>query len=199
MKRAGLLAALGLTACAAYSQHWLLLEADGTLPKAWTRPLKTTAAGVEGQKQGIVAGLWEQGHLEAGIDSCRRMGDTLVCGTHVGPVYRWARLSPSGVDEAILSEVRFRERYFDGRPIDPRRMARLYEDLLDRCENAGFPFAAVTLDSLMADSGTLRAALRLDKGRFGQGERTVLASQHRDPARRCLQRSADRGNGTANP
>lgn len=179
MKRTMIIAICGGMACSLPAQTWLRVHADGTLPDAWSRPMKVSATSVEARKQAVVAGLWQQGHLEAAIDSCQRAGDSLICALHLGPVYRWARLSPGGVDEAIISEVHFRERYFDHRPIDPRRMARLYEDLLDRCENAGFPFAALTLDSLRSDSNTLHATLRLDKGRFVRIDSVVVRGSAR--------------------
>ena len=167
MIRGLLLAALALLSCPAFAQDRLVLKADGELPKGLRDPIKlSSASALEEQKRSVMASLLKEGYLEASVDSCTRDSSTATCALHLGPLYRWARLSASGVDQAIASEANFRERYFTGRPIDPRQVARLYEALLDRCENNGFPFAVISLDSIRQDSDGMRATVMLDKGRF---------------------------------
>lgn len=177
MRSACLLVLFGLlTPSRSHAQHWIALVPDAPLPEKFDRVHKVDGpAQVRARELAIVAALQRLGHLGASIDSSAVHGDSAVCVLHLGRAYRWARLSAAGVDGAIASEVRFRERYFNGQAIDPERFARLYEELLDHCEDNGFPFATVLLDSVVdAGDDGLRATLVLDKGRFTRIDSVVV-------------------------
>jgi outer membrane protein assembly factor BamA len=159
---------LALAFCPALhaQQRVLDVQCDTVLPRPWTGPFRLDSAQWEVRTAALLQAMWNEGHLEASRDSCSWQGDTVRCRFHLGPVYRWARLSTGNLPTEIASATGFRERYFTGRPVRPAQLADLFEDLLHRCENNGHPFASVGLDSLVRVQDGLAAALRLDRGRY---------------------------------
>lgn len=174
--RAFALLAAGLTFAVACGQkHTLVLVPDLELPERLVRPVQVgTAEQVPASLSAQLAFLHGQGYLEATVDTCRRDSLTTTCPLHVGRVYRWAKLSGSGIPVEIASEARFREKLYTDRPVAPKAVQRLFEDLLVRCENNGYPFAQVQLDSLAELADGLRARVLLDKGRLVKIDSVVV-------------------------
>ncbi len=173
-------AACAFTVLVIAQDHVLVLDADGPLPKGMENEHRLDGpASIDERLEDIITDLVERGHLEASIDTC--LGDSALmrCTLHLGPEYRWARLSAGGVDQAIASEARFRERYFNDRPVTPSQVAGLFEELLDRSENSGFPFASVGLDSVRMVDGGLSASVRLDRGPFVRVDSVVVKGDAR--------------------
>ena len=156
-------------------RHVVMADGDADLPKQFHGVNK-----VADQRAAMVwAGMLRdelivRGHLEASCDSCHTVGDSTRCTFHVGPIYTWARLSAGTVPSEIASAAHFRERYFRQRPISPKQMARLYEALLDECENNGFPFASVGLDSIRTVDDGLVASIRLDRGHLTRVDSVIV-------------------------
>ncbi len=168
LRIASLLVAIVLLARPVRAQeHTVRFTTVEQVPERWLRPVKVGA--IEQVPAAItqqIAFLHGQGYLEASADSCRTDSTTTTCPLYLGTVYRWAHLSGAGIPVEIASEARFREKLYDQRPVDPKGVQRLFEDLLQRCEDNGLPFARVRLDSLrMADDG-LHARVLLEQGRL---------------------------------
>jgi outer membrane protein assembly factor BamA len=115
----------------------------------------------------LLRNCWNDGFLAAGYDSLQQDSVVLRAWLNAGAAYRWAYLQKGNVDEEILNAVGFRERRWRNRPLRLNEAARLQNDVLTWCENNGYPFAAVRLDSVQILPGqTLSARLHLDKSRF---------------------------------
>lgn len=147
-------------------QQLLLIEADTVLPRKWIGPFKVDPGMLDSRTAELRAAMITEGRLEASRDTCIRSADTTHCRFHLGPVYRWAKLSVGNTPKELASATGFRERFYQDRPVTPRQMAKLFEGLLDACENNGFPFATVGLDSLQQTGDGLLATIRMDRGRF---------------------------------
>ena len=140
--------------------------ADGEIPAQWMRSeMVATPEQVPGVISAQLAFLHGKGYLEASVDSCHAAGNIVSCQVSTGRPYRWARLSGTGIAPEIASEARFREKLYPGRPVTPRQVERLLQELLRHSENNGFPFAQVWLDSLRAEEDGMYAAVMLDLGR----------------------------------
>lgn len=164
-----------LPGVAAAQRHSVVFTADSDLPKKWMRPLEVASADlVQGAVGQQIAFLHGKGYLEATVDTCYSTGDTSVCPIALGKVYRWARLSSTGIAAEVASEARFREALYVGTPVDPEQVGRLFKDLLQRNENYGYPFARVWLDSIHQEGDGLAAALRLDQGRLVRFDSVVV-------------------------
>jgi outer membrane protein assembly factor BamA len=107
--------------------------------------------------------LYDLGYLAASMDSTVKDSLTHTSFLSIGKPYKWIRLSPGNVDEGILSETNFRERLYSNRPVYFRNIRKLQERILDYCENNGYPFAEVRLDSVTLREGEISARLWLSK------------------------------------
>lgn len=146
-------------------RHRVEFTQDGELPTKWIRSQDLTSKDLlEGALSEQIAYLYKQGYLEASIDSCRSAENTSVCHIHAGNRYRWARIDGSAIPTEIASAARFREKLFTGRPVTPRQIARLHNDLLAQSENNGYPFAKVWLDNIRHEDDGLHADLHLERG-----------------------------------
>ena len=149
-------------------KHEVLLRPVAGLPDRWFRIAEATSLQqVPSVLDGQLAILHGEGYLEARIEGCAKDSARrrVECDVDVGRIYRWARLSGAGIPVEIASEARFRERLHAGRPVSPKEVRGLIDDLLRRAEENGFPFATVRLDSLREGSEGLNAVVRMDLGR----------------------------------
>lgn len=165
MLRAWALSAVLYALTAPAQQHVLIMQADTVLPRQWKGPFKLDPGQV-GQRTAELRGeMVAEGYLAASRDSCLSGPDTTRCFFHLGQQYRWAQLTAGSVPQEIASATGFRERFYRNRPITPRQVSRLFEDLIRECEDHGYPFAMVGLDSLAATADGLTASVWLERGR----------------------------------
>lgn len=166
MKRTLLLGALLLGLGAQAQRQVLVVEADTLLPRAWRGPFAVDSGSVARTVADLRMAMIAKGFLAASCDSCFARRDTTRCRFHLGQAYRWARLGAGTVPPEIASAAGFRERFYRQRPITPAQVSKLVEGLLQECENNGYPFALVQLDSLRATDGGMVASLRMERGRL---------------------------------
>ncbi len=164
MRKGLLLLLLGL-ACTMQAQHVLLISADTLLPRKWRGPFNVDTVQLGKRLLELRNEMIGQGYLAASNDGCTTTGDTVRCTMHLGKQYRWAHLSVGTVPTEIASASGFRERIYSGRPVTPPQIERLFNGLIGQCENNGYPFAKVWLDSLVEQDGGLKASLHLQLGR----------------------------------
>ena len=179
--RATLLLLAGALGCASFAQTRFVSGSDqASLPKKWRGVSKVKGPlGPEQWAAAVRADLIAQGWLEASCDSTRLSGDSAWCDLHLGPRYRWVRLGAGDLPMEIASAAHFRERLYTNRPITPRQMAQLYERILDHCEENGYPFAMVRLDSLERHPEGLTAALHLDRGKLTHVDSIIVKGDAR--------------------
>lgn len=106
------------------------------------------------------------GYLEAGYSSYSYDGNKLTARLTIGALWEWATLQNGNVDEVILNRIGFKERLYENRPFEPLQITRLTESILDYCENNGYPFASVRLDSFGVSEQKLSAKIFLDKNKL---------------------------------
>ncbi|MFI5149203.1 MAG: POTRA domain-containing protein [Bacteroidia bacterium] len=118
--------------------------------------------------------LYDQAFLLASYDSIH--SDSLQTNAWIrcGKKYTWARLGKGNVDEGLLNEIGFREKYFTGKPIHYAELRRMEEKLLRSCENNGYPFAEIRLDSIHISGDELFASLKLSKNKLVRIDSVVI-------------------------
>lgn len=109
--------------------------------------------------------LHESGYLEATWQPLQADSLHVQLQLTVGPRWYWVQLRRGNADPLLLRRAGFRESDFAGRPVSVQRLNQLFNQLISYCENHGYPFAEVRLDSLQADASALRAVLKLNPGR----------------------------------
>lgn len=115
----------------------------------------------------ILISLWDRGFLTARTDSIRQDSTLQKVYINPGAQYKWATLTPGNVDEEILSYAGYRSKNFRGSKFRFREVAKIQERILKWCENNGFPFASVRLDSVaFKENASIGACLHLEKNRF---------------------------------
>jgi outer membrane protein assembly factor BamA len=82
---------------------------------------------------------------------------------HPGPAFKWARLKKGNVHEGILSEVGYREKLFAEKPLYFKEVRKIQEKILTYCDNNGYPFASIKLDSVSIQGDSISASLNLQK------------------------------------
>ncbi len=106
---------------------------------------------------------------EASVDSLYRL-DSLTFRAIVfrGPAYVWGGLRPPASQQALgwARKAGYRARRFAaGRPLRPEEWTALRDSLVLRAADAGYPFAAVTLDSISwRGEGELSGQIVVDPG-----------------------------------
>lgn len=115
----------------------------------------------------VLITLWNNGYLAAKTDSIRQDSTSQTVYINPGALYNWAVLHPGNVDEEILSFAGYRRRNFRGDKFKVKEVARIQERILVWCENNGYPFASVKLDSVQIEKDhQISASLSLTKNRF---------------------------------
>lgn len=132
----------------------------------------STFAERDKQIRTVLVSLWNNGYLTARTDSIRQDSTSQTVYINPGQPYTWAFLSPGNVDPEILSFAGYRKRNFRDDKFKVKEVARIQERILVWCENNGYPFASVRLDSVVFENdneigqGRISAQLNLTKNRF---------------------------------
>ena len=113
--------------------------------------------------QKYLSQLYSNGYLAASFDSLFEDSLKLTAYINPGNIYKWAIIKKGNVDEGILSKIGFREKLFSNKPIQYFKVRKLHEDILTWCENNGYPFASVKLDSFIFSGNLIEARLDLAK------------------------------------
>jgi len=109
--------------------------------------------------------LQAKGYMTVSVDSVHYDSADAAVRLYVGNAYRWAFINTRKIEPALLSAVSWNERNFSHRPLDFRQFQARQQMLLDYLENNGYPFAKVSLDSIvLKDDGELSATLNIEKG-----------------------------------
>ena len=112
----------------------------------------------------LPAQLMSKGYVTASVDSVQFDSTFARVVLFVGEVYRWASIDTRGVDRQLLDAAGWREKTFDGKPMDFKQVAELQDRILDYLENNGHPFAKISLDSMRMENEQVTAQLKVDKG-----------------------------------
>ena len=150
----------------AFSQNKITLVLKSldavSLPKKFS--LKTEYANVDELNralQSLVLKLQGNGYIEASVDSQQTQGDTLFAYLHTGRQYEWAALSSGNVEDELLQQIGFKEKFYSGTTFNYKSAETLLQKVVTYHENNGYPFAQVQLDSITIEDDKIAAALFL--------------------------------------
>lgn len=123
----------------------------------------------------VLSQLRQQGHLNARFDSIVDV-DSLKQSAYLstGRVYQWGILQQGNVDDYIIRKVDFNQKIYEQKPIYYKRVGRLMERILRYCENNGYPFASVKLDSVQIKDNTISGKLNLEKNKLYEIDSLVI-------------------------
>ncbi len=126
----------------------------------------------------VILSLYQQGHLALSVDSIKKDSLNFTAFLRVGKYYRWAKIRPGNIGEDLLDETGFSPSYFNNKEINGENLKNFFERIIIFCENHGYPFASVKLDSIQMEDRKemikengfegiiVSAALNLSKNNF---------------------------------
>ncbi|MGB3946555.1 MAG: BamA/TamA family outer membrane protein [Bacteroidia bacterium] len=116
----------------------------------------------------------DNAYLAATIDSVYSDSLLMKAYIYVGQQYRWATLKNGNVDEAVLSELGFRDKLYKNKPITFKNIKHIQEKILTYYENNGYPFAEIKLDSIVINGSTISAQLFVNKNKKQQIDSVIV-------------------------
>jgi len=121
---------------------------------------------IEKELQSIISELRNEGYLLCLMDTL--ICDSLKCKAvlQMGEKYKWANLKKGNVDADILASTGFNEKMYANIPFKPAQFSKVMEKVLTWCDNNGYPFARIKLDSIEIEGSSIHAQLHLTKNRF---------------------------------
>jgi len=122
------------------------------------------AAGKELQK--IIANLQSSGYLSASFDSIHFDSTGYKAYLFLGVKYQWASLRKGNVDDVYLTGTGFRNKLFQKKLFRYDQITKILNNIIENCENHGYPFATIKLDSISFTEKEIQASLNIDRGRF---------------------------------
>lgn len=151
-------------------QSTLIIRSKEEIPAALRKKLPgeniKDSLSTERSLNRFLAAAYDNGYLEANIDSTFISGDTLYADFHSGKQYRWIKLVNANIDEGWLSEAGFRDRFYENRPVSPARLRNLNSKIITWCENNGYPFASIRYDNFRISDEKVSADVILDTERM---------------------------------
>jgi outer membrane protein assembly factor BamA len=114
----------------------------------------------------LILDLQSDGFLAASVDSIIRDSLHTTAFIFAGDRYMWGQIRRGNVAEDYLSGTGFRNKLFYEDPFAYDEVARLLKRINRNCENNGYPFASVKLDSIEITNNEFSAALSLDRNKF---------------------------------
>jgi outer membrane protein assembly factor BamA len=107
----------------------------------------------------------KKGYLLTSIDSIRHQEDLTTISMYVGPKFKSAKLKLSKEDARMLRQIgSYTEKLLANLAFSPQEIAKTLQRIQRDLENNGYPFASVSLDSLIIDNTNLQAKLLIEKG-----------------------------------
>ncbi len=130
--------------------------------------LVTDSAACQSFCVNLLSQLRQKAYLSASIDEFA--ADKTACNVslYLGPPMHWLQIKTADPEsKRWLSAAGFREKDYQNKPISHTQLLGLQEKILKEAENNGFPFAVVSLDSVvLSNEGTVSAQWRLERNRF---------------------------------
>lgn len=111
----------------------------------------------------VLGYFFDKGYITASIDSIHEDSSNIRGWLHTGEIYHLSVIRPGNANAVILSQSGYKEKLYSRRPFKISEINALTENILSYCENNGYPFASVKLDSVsIYDQTSISASLNLN-------------------------------------
>lgn len=126
---------------------------------------KTFSSGVEAldEIRVVLYDLFSRGYITARFDSIVNDTSQTRAYLYIGKKYELSSLRRGNIDPKILSDIGYKDKNFKGNAFIYSDISGTIEKVLKYCENNGYPFAEVFLDSLELSGNSISASLNLKK------------------------------------
>ncbi len=127
---------------------------------SFERKLKDSSA-VYQEIEKIKSQLQFKGFLLAELDSISFKSTSVHVIISARQFYKWVDLAPGNLPLELRQIVGFRDKDFNQTSFDGNRLQRLFSSVLRYYEDNGFPFAAVSLDSIHIGKSSISAKIKI--------------------------------------
>ncbi len=110
--------------------------------------------------------LWDEGYLLAGIDSVVKEATKNKVYYKSGPKYLWGKINTASIKDVFWATLGLERNYFKNKVVQSQNISKLSKKILDYCEENGYPFAEVFLDSIKIINDTVYGNLKLNQNYF---------------------------------
>ncbi|HRH65190.1 MAG TPA: BamA/TamA family outer membrane protein [Bacteroidia bacterium] len=124
--------------------------------------------------QNALLTLHGNGFLAASIDSMNINGNEYSAWLYMGEFYEWASLSKGNVDDALFNGSGYRTKIFEAKPFRYQQIRNIQEKILENCENSGYPFASIRMDSISIVTNSVSGKLFLEKNKLVTIDSVIL-------------------------
>ncbi|MDD2983240.1 MAG: hypothetical protein PHQ74_07625 [Crocinitomicaceae bacterium] len=125
---------------------------------------KDSAASQQYLKDLVFYGI-KKGYLLTSVDSIQHQKNKTTISMYVGPKFKSAKLRVAKEDVTLLRQMgSYSEKLLANVEFSPQQIATILQNIQGDLENNGYPFGAVSLDSLILDSISLSAKIFINKG-----------------------------------
>ena len=134
----------------------------------------TTATASHKDVNSFLDELRNNGYLSASCDSVQEDSLNIEATFYCGEKVQWGFVSKGNVDGSFLSGTGFRSKSFSEKPIESARLNSVINQILKNCENNGYPFASIKLDSVSITENKCNAVLNLNKNKLTYIDSVIL-------------------------
>ncbi len=110
----------------------------------------------------LINSYYTQGFIFAEIKSKIDSGNYQTNYLETGVKFTWEEIKFSNTWKEILLESNFKEKQFIRKAINPGKLKSLFDAVITYCENNGYPFARIKLDSIQINNGLVKAKLAIE-------------------------------------
>ncbi len=115
--------------------------------------------------QQLLLKLYENGYITASIDSVKNEASLCRVYLKTEHQFKWVKLTYKKADEEMLSKSGYRDALYNNNTFSAKQFSNLVEKILNYCENNGYPFSTVKLDSIKTDEKSIGAYLEIEKNK----------------------------------
>ncbi len=118
--------------------------------------------------------LQSSGYLASSIDSIHKDSTSFTAFLFLGNKFEWAQLEKGNAEAVFLNGTGFNQKLYRQKPFRIVQLAKMENAIIVNCENNGYPFASVKLDSISISENTVHAKLNLEKNRLCKIDSVIM-------------------------
>jgi outer membrane protein assembly factor BamA len=108
--------------------------------------------------------LGSKGYPAASVDSIWEAKDTTGIKLFLGKQYHWIKLVTDSIDKKAIAESGYFEKNFSNKVLNMEQLQSVQLRILNYYENNGYPFAKISLDSILLEEEKITALLKVNPG-----------------------------------
>ena len=108
--------------------------------------------------------LKSKGYISASVDAVTEDSNGVTIDLFAGKRYQWNHLRFDSSALVVLNALHADMNAFIGQPFSQEKADAIYGKILDFCQNNGYPFAKVGIDSLRIEDSLIDGVFTLEKG-----------------------------------